>query len=164
LTKEAELREVARQVSQAMEAEQLVMQGQSQMAGFQYAAARDLFQEAKGRFEAIGAAPKVEELNAALAAAESGLTAIDQLERAKRLVSELKYIEAREAALAAITVFAALSDEDHYRQSFLIVQELETTLTLLAYVLGGLALANVVWAAWRLSNQARRRVVPGVLQ
>jgi hypothetical protein len=162
--KEAELRDLAGQVTQGLEADLLLAQGQAQMASFQYAAARDTFLQAKTRFETIGAAAKAEETATALAAAESGLTAIDQLEQSKRLLSELKYPEARAAAMAAIKTFASLSDEERYRQTYQIIQELDATLIRIAYVLGGLALANVVWAAWRLTAQARRRAIPGVLQ
>jgi hypothetical protein len=162
--KETDLREMAKQVAQGMEAEALLSQGRTQMASFQYAPARDVFQQSKQRFEAIGAATKVEEVNTALASAESGVAAVDQLEQSKRLLTELKYPEAREAAMAAIRVFAGLSDEERYRQSYLIIQELDGNLTRIAYLLGALALGNVVWAAWRLTAQARRRALPGVLQ
>lgn len=162
--KEAELRDLARQVAQGLEADLLLAQGQAQMASFQYATARDTFLQAKARYEAISALTKMEEAATALAAAEAGLAAIDQLEQSKRLLSEMKYGEAREAALAAIKVFASLSDEERYRQSYVIIQELDANLTRIAYVLAALALANVGWAAWRLTAQARRRAIPGVLQ
>jgi hypothetical protein len=162
--KETELRDLARQIAQGLEAEQLLLQGQAQMAGFQYAVARETFLQAKQRYEAIGGSPRLEEVNAAITSAESGVTALTQLDESKRFLSELKYGEARAAATEAIKVFAELSDEEHYRQSYLIIQELDSNQTRIGYVLGLLALLNVGWAIWRLTAQARRRAIPGVLQ
>jgi hypothetical protein len=163
-TKEAELRDLAKQVALGIEADQLLAEGHAQMAGFQYATAREAFLQAKQRFEAIGGAPKLEEVGNAITAAESGITALGQLEDSKRFLGELKYGEARAAATAAIKVFADLSDEEHYRQSYLIIQELDSNQTRIGYLLGLLALLNVGWAVWRLTAQARRRAIPGVLQ
>lgn len=162
--KEAELRDMAKQVSQGIEAENLLAQGQAQLAGFQYATARDTFQQAKQRYDAIGATTKTDAVTREIAAADSGVRALARLDDSKRLLGDLKYPEARAAAMDAIKAFADLSDEEHYRQSYLIIQELDANLTRVAYLLGALALLNVGWAVWRLAGQARRRAVPGVLQ
>ncbi|MCC6627581.1 MAG: hypothetical protein IT340_09285 [Chloroflexi bacterium] len=163
-TKEAELREVARQVAQGMEAEVLLGQGQAQLASYQYATARETFLEAQQRFQAIGVGSKIEEVNQALASADAGIAAVNQLDASRRLISELKYPEARGAAMSAIRAFAGLGDEEHYRQSYLIIQELDGNVTRIAYLLGVLALASIAWAGWRLVSQSRRPALPGVLQ
>lgn len=162
--KEAEIKDLARQVTLGLEGDQFLQQGRSILATFDYAGARDTFTQARQRYETVGAGPKVEEANQALATAESGVTALVRLDDAMRLLAELKYGDAQTAALEASQTFATLGDEARYRQSYLILQELTTTQTRLAYLLGGLALVNVLWAVWRLRGQARRRAIPGVLQ
>jgi hypothetical protein len=163
-TKENDIREMARLVNLGLEGDVLLSQGQATLGAFQYEAAKEIFQQARQRYEDIGATAKITEADQAIAAADSGLTALTQLTDSRRLLGELKYNEARTAAVEAGKAFAALGDEEHYRQSWLILQELNATQTRLAYALGALAVLNVLWAIWRLRGQARRRAVPGVLQ
>lgn len=162
--KENEIKEMAKQVNLGLEGDVLLGQGQVTLAAFQYAAARTTFLQVRQRFEALGATARVNEVDQSIAAADSGLTALTQLDDSRRLLAELKYNEARTAAVEAGKAFAALGDEERYRQSWVILQELNATQTRLAYALGGLAVLNVLWAIWRLRGQARRRAVPGVLQ
>jgi hypothetical protein len=68
------------------------------------------------------------------------------------------------AALAASQAFATLGDEEHYRQSYAILQSLNTTQTYLAIGLAALGLLNVLWAFGRLRSYARRQALPGVLR
>jgi hypothetical protein len=162
--KETELRDTARLVAQGMEGEVLLGQGQTQLASYQYEAARSSFLEAQQRFQAVGVGTKLEEVNQALASADAGIAAVGQLATSRQLISELKYPEARGAAMDAIRAFASLGDEEHYRQSYLIIQELDGNVTRVAYVLGLLALASAGWAGWRLAARSRHPALPGVLQ
>jgi hypothetical protein len=164
VAKETEIREVAKQVETATEGGALLNQGQVQLAAFQYTAARDSFAQARQRYEAIGATPRIEEVDKAIATADSGIVALDQLAEAQRLLAEVKYGEAQTAALAAGKTFAELGDEEHYRQSWMILQDLYTTQTRVAYLLAVLGVLLVLWSFWRLHQQARRSMVPGVLQ
>lgn len=162
--KENEIREVARQVETGLEGEAALTQGRMLMATFEYAAARETFGQARERFDSIGATTKVGEADQAIAGAASGIKALDQLAAAQRLLAEVKYAEARTAAVEASRAFAALGDEEHYRQSYAILHGLSTTQSYVAYGLGTLGLLYVVWAFWRLRLQARRPALPGVLQ
>jgi hypothetical protein len=162
--KEGELRDFAKQIDLGLEGDNLVLQGQAQMAAFQYADAHATFGQARQRYEAIGGAAKVLEADQLIQTATSGVTALTQLEDAKRLLADLKYAEARTAAVEASKAFAALGDEEHYRQSWLILQDLNTTQTRLAYLLATLGILLVLWAFWRLRSHAQRRSIPGVLQ
>ncbi len=162
--KENEIREVARQVEAGLEGESFLIQGRMQMASFEYTTARETFQQARARFESIGASTKVNEADQAIAGAESGVSALVQLTDAQRLLADLKYGEARTAALAASQAFATLGDEEHYRQSYAILQSLNTTQTYIAIGLAVLGLLNVLWAFGRLRGYARRQALPGVLR
>jgi hypothetical protein len=162
--KEAELREFVRQINLGLEGEQALGQGHQIMATFDYAGARDAYQRARERFDSLGATPRVTQADEAIARATAGVAALEHLAAAQRMMAELNYGDARTAAEEGSRVFAELGDEQHYRQAYQILVELNRTQTIIAYVLATIGVANVLWAFWRLGTRTRRRAVPGVLR
>ena len=120
--KETELRDLARQVSAGLEGEQLLLQGQAQMKGFHTPSRA----RAKQRYEAIGGPAAARRSHHGDTPRPSpALLPSHSSRRASGSLAELKCSEARAAASEAIKVFAELSDEEHYRQSSFIIQELK---------------------------------------
>lgn len=162
--KETELKEVKVQIELGLEGGNLIAQGQSKMASFDYAGARETFLEARQRFDTLGDTGRIEETDRLIQLAESGVTALVNLGNAQRLRAELRYTEALGEAQAAARTFGDLGDEEHYRQSFAILQELSAAQLWVAYLLASAGLIFVAWSVWFLLAQARRTAIPGVLQ
>ena len=91
---------------------------------YDYRAAYDNAQEAKTTFTELGLATHVEAADQTLQLAKKGMTAVEQLDSARKRANSLDFIGARSDARAAGQAFSDLADTARATQATKLVSEL----------------------------------------